>query len=101
MTQTIWKYTLEINDHDQCVVMPLSSTVLKTHIKGSDIYLWALVHPEQQQEKRHFRVFGTGHAIPLTYTYLDTVQSPPFVWHIFEKRTPAQTLIKALLSLDT
>ena len=52
--------------------------------------VWALVNTEEGKTvRRMFRVYGTGREIkePLEgLDYIGTVQTGPFVWHVFERK---------------
>jgi hypothetical protein len=84
----ILKYPLEVTD-EQEVTIPHPATVLSVQLQGDQICLWALTDPEGAPVKRIIRFFGTGHTIPSDedFSYLGTVQEPPFVWHVLAKIT--------------
>lgn len=46
---------------------------------------WFLVEPTGEKRPRKFKIYGTGHDIPISSRYLGTFQSPPYVWHLFEE----------------
>ncbi len=84
MARTIWKYPLDLADDIQEIEMPAGARVVSVAMQGDSPTIWALVHPEQPLEKRHFSIHGTGHAIPNGEGYLGACLAPPFVWHVFE-----------------
>jgi hypothetical protein len=45
-----------------------------------------LVDIDAECEFRNFAIVGTGHDFPEAddFTYINTIQDGPFVWHIFE-----------------
>jgi len=49
--RTIWKYPLDVVD-SQFVVMPLGAEILTVQIQNEEPYLWTLVDPHPQLEKK-------------------------------------------------
>jgi len=87
MTNTIWKYPLDVTDH-QTVMMPKGARILAAQLQGITPYLWAIVDPKNEPEPRAIRIIGTGHAFdPFRGVHLGTVQQGIFVWHIFEEES--------------
>ncbi len=81
MTKQIWKYPMGIcSTHE----MPHGAEFLSVETQGDTAVAWFLVIPTEDKEPRKFKIYGTGHDIPLREKYLGTFQSPPFVWHLFE-----------------
>lgn len=84
--RVIWKFKLHIMD-EQYVEMPLGIQFLDAQFQGKNLYLWALVSPDEALHQHRFFVVGTGNPFPREATYhIATVQQPgtPLVWHIFE-----------------
>ena len=56
------------------------------------VCLWAMSNTEESKTvRRMFRIYGTGKPInedPLDLDYIGTVQTGPFVWHVFERKEP-------------
>lgn len=54
--------------------------------KDNVVEFWSLVHPGALPAKRAFRVFGTGHTLPLGLRHVGTTISTSklFAWHLFE-----------------
>jgi len=62
--KTIYKYLLEpitLNKVD----MPTGSEILSVAFQRDNLYIWAKVDIEATLSTRKFKVFGTGHEIPL------------------------------------
>lgn len=88
MHETIWKFTLP--QQDEIVLdMPLGARILSVQGQDGEVRLWALVVPEAATERRHFRIFGTGHTVVHAerLVYLGSVQVADgrLVWHVFEQ----------------
>jgi len=81
----IWKYELRVDDR-LTVIMPRGARILSVGVQGKTICLWAMVNPETaEQELRIIAIYGTGNPLPEDPgTFIGTVQTPPFVWHVFE-----------------
>jgi len=65
---------------------------LHTKSKKTTVCLWAMSNTEESKTvRRMFRIYGTGKPInedPLDLDYIGTVQTGPFVWHVFERKEP-------------
>lgn len=88
----IYKYNLEATD-EQTLLMPLGARILCVQMQGPALCLWAEVDDAQTvEERRAFRVIGTGHPIPdaASLTYIGTVQmrGGQLIFHVYEKRLP-------------
>lgn len=70
------------------VMMPVDARILWCDVQNGEICLWALCEAGVPREYREFTIFGTGNEIEDIYflDYIGTIQLPPFVWHIFEKK---------------
>ena len=87
----ILKYPIEILDR-QSLILPRGFRLLDAQPQNGVLCLWAVV-PEPGDTEEPFssvdvviRIVGTGNSLPQDQlTYLNTVQMPPFVWHIFYK----------------
>jgi hypothetical protein len=88
--KTIWKYQLK--DTNQNIEVPKGSKILTAQIQNNEITLWFLIKDsEAEKEKRHFKVYGTGHSIDgvvtdRTHQYINTLQfhGGSLVLHCFE-----------------
>lgn len=89
MTKFIYKYPLQITDH-QLVKMPLDSDVLSVDEHRGQLCLWAMVDPQSRDViQRRIEIIGTGNPIPELQSifrrqFIGTVVMDPFVWHVFE-----------------
>ncbi len=82
--KTIWKFPIEIIDHPS-VQMPFGSMVLHAGAQNGNLFLWALVDPDEPMAERCFAIYGTGRNGPESTTgYVGTIFDGSFVWHIFE-----------------
>jgi len=86
--KTIYKYKL--NPGYTELELPLNAEVLHADCVGNDVFIWCLVHPEEDyaKEKRVFQVFGTGFNIPedKRFEYVSTCKmyDGALIWHVFE-----------------
>lgn len=69
--------------------MPRGAKALTVQVQNGAPRLWALVDPEQPEERRVFEVYGTGHKIPdihsVVYVGTFQVDDGAFVFHLFER----------------
>ena len=83
----IFKYQLETTDLQQ-IEMPEGATILCIQTQNNVPCIWAMVNPINQNIKRSFEIFGTGHSIPNSgeRKYIGTYQlsSGLLVFHCFE-----------------
>ncbi len=80
---TIWKFPIEVTD-EQHVNMPRGAKVLTVQFQAGSITIWALVDPTASKVKRRVRVVGTGNPCDVDrFDHIGSVQTPPFVWHVF------------------
>ncbi len=79
---SVWKYPLSMGHTD--VELPGGAKVLHVDEQDGIPQMWVLVDTEAPKEPRQFEVRGTGHNVEEGRIYVDTWQSPPYVWHLFE-----------------
>ena len=80
----IWKFSLDAPGPVIAVMMPEGARVLSVQMQAGRPQMWAAVNTEAPEVTRLFRVVGTGMQLPAVSDYIGTIQSPPFVWHVFE-----------------
>ena len=86
MTETIWKFEIEVDDKIK-IEMPKNSEILCVQVQNGKPCIWAKVIKENSKEIRFFTVFGTGHEIKEhNLNYIGTFQlfEGRFVGHLFE-----------------
>lgn len=87
MPCTIWKFTTAVADSIE-LDLPAGARILDVAQKpGHQLVFWALVDPGVAEERRHFRVYGTGQPIgedPGEHVASVSSPSSAFVWHVFE-----------------
>jgi hypothetical protein len=78
----IYKYELK----EGSVEMPIGAKILSIQYQNNRPYIWALVDTDVECDFRYFTIVGTGEDFPEAddFTYINTIQDGPFVWHIFE-----------------
>jgi len=79
----VYKYKISIFD-DTLIWLPKGAEVLHADTQDDDIYIWALINPENKSEGRTFTVYGTGHEIHENVKYITTFFHGRYVWHVFE-----------------
>lgn len=66
--------------------------------RDETVCLWAMSNTgESRKVRRLFRIYGTGRPIeePLeSLNYIGTVQTGPFVWHVFERNVSKMKIRK-------
>lgn len=81
--KTIWKFKLSSG----IIEIPKNSIILTVQTQHEKPYLWAIVDPIDETEKRYFNIYGTGHDLPNNPgIYIGTFQvlNEDFVFHVFE-----------------
>lgn len=80
----IFKYPIQITDRET-IEMPGGAKILSAQVQGNTICLWAEVDTEMVPQPRTIAVYGTGNPMPEDPgLFIGTVQTPPFVWHVYE-----------------
>ena len=84
----VFKYPIDITDL-QYVMIPKDAEILTVQTQGEkeELYIWALVDPKLENQKRMIRIIGTGHEIYETnIKFIDTFQifHGKGVFHVFE-----------------
>ena len=82
--RTIWKYELS---PDVYLTIPINGEILTVQTQNKKVVMWVVVNPEHDTERRHFKVFGTGHMITdEMIEYINTFQfnNGAFIFHVFE-----------------
>ena len=91
MERTVWKFRINLDDYT-VLYMPKGAMSLSVQMQGEDIVLYALVTlpvQDDEQERRTFRLAGTGHPIELVEDeWLDFIGTVMYhhglVFHLFE-----------------
>jgi hypothetical protein len=82
---TIWKYKLE---PETLFLMPIGAKILCLKVQDDTPFMWVLVDPTADKEKRIFRSYGTGEEMPDNPgTYIGTILNckGTKVFHVFEE----------------
>ncbi|AYB69788.1 hypothetical protein SEA_EMIANNA_69 [Gordonia phage Emianna] len=100
MTQTIWKFTIPIEDEVEVAInnakllrwLPRGDAFLRHRqadsliIDEHVIELWAIVELHAgHHERRTVHVRGTGHPLGNVGEYIATLRDGIFVWHVFDR----------------
>jgi len=85
----IFKYDIPVADHFE-LDLPLNAEVLTFQSQRGSFYIWAIIEEGLNDEKRYFRLAGTGHDLtedsPKIKKYIGTAQiaNGGLVFHLFE-----------------
>lgn len=86
MKKTIWKFAFQISD-EIIIDMPKGAEILTLQTQHGIAFLWALVDPNAEKERRFFDLYGTGHPIDMSIDryYVGTFQvaGGDLVFHLF------------------
>jgi hypothetical protein len=85
--KTIYKYTLELADH-QTIEVPADAEFLTAQMQNGKLCVWAIVDTDNLTEKEYFVIVGTGSGMPdrpKILQFLGTVQQAggALIWHVF------------------
>lgn len=71
----------------QTIQLPVAARILSVQVQGASVALWYLKHKDQKNKVgRTIRIVGTGHELDFfPGTFLGTLQTPPYVWHVFDQ----------------
>lgn len=86
MMKQIYKYETHAHYINITFNIPVGAKFLSLQSQNSFLCFWFLVAPENQREKRHFRIIGDWDFDDNHLEYIGTVQDGSFVWHVFEER---------------
>jgi len=85
----IYKYPVMITDEQLIKNVPSNYKIMKAAFQGDQLCLWIMINTDDYLTTDIcLHIYGTGHDIPddiSNLTYIDSVQSLSFVWHVFEK----------------
>lgn len=82
--KTIWKYEIAIAD-EQVIQMPGGAEILTVQVQHGTPCIWAIVDSDNASNPRRFRMYGTGHKVDETGTYVGTfhIRNGTLVFHLF------------------
>jgi len=90
--KTIWKYSFHVKD-EFALQLPAGAEIVSVERQGDDVYvgtIWAIVDTDAAVWLRSFACRGTGHPLPENALHVASWQDPPFVWHLFEYKSPQE-----------
>lgn len=90
----VHRYEVPVDDQAHTIMLPGYARVLHVDCRRRGVVeFWTeVIRSERAAEVYHdqpreYRVFGTGHPIPLTgWHYQGTALDGPLVWHLYERR---------------
>lgn len=84
--RTIYKYDISQSNGPH----EIRGEILHVAMQGRNVCVWAIHDDDNRLQRKVFHVVGTGMALPKYFgvehhaaIYIGTVQSGPFVWHVF------------------
>lgn len=81
----IWKFDVPIVLEGTEIWMPKGAVIIHVGAQQSDtVSFWAIVDKDVLEQRRTFRVVGTGHEFAARGRYIGTVFIGTFVWHLLE-----------------
>lgn len=84
--KAIWKFPIPAHPGPFSLSLPLGAQPLDVQLQDEEPMLWALVETAAPTKPRKFVVVPTGAAFdPYGWRYVATLQTPPYVWHIFAR----------------
>jgi hypothetical protein len=92
MKKFVFKYSLDVKDGIQEIIMPIGSEILTVQMQGEILCMWTLVNtdPLTEKRKRHIEIFAEGDEISYVmgqdWIYISTFQTRggSLVFHAFE-----------------
>lgn len=84
--KVIWKYPLNlVADKAEPIFVPSDYEILSAGLDPKNqLCVWIAVDSDSiARTPLYFTIVGTGHFEPEGFTYLDTVKTGPFMWHIY------------------
>lgn len=87
MRYVIWKYKLEVADH-QTLQLPINAQPLSVGLVKNEPYLWVRVDADSPKESRGVLILATGRTIPEEHLFLDRfigrlTTDEGFEFHVF------------------
>ena len=88
MTTKIWKFAAPLKEVFELTVMNGAKPLAVQMQSGfDDPQLWMEVDEHGIKINMRFQWVGTGHDVPPFATYVGTVQTGRFVWHLYSLDT--------------
>jgi hypothetical protein len=81
--KTIFKIAFDVTDYFT-IPVPDGAAIVHVDAQAGIPTMWVHVDTSAPVVERNFAVVGTGQRVAPSWTYIETFQMPPFVWHLFE-----------------
>tara|TARA_R110000803_G_C11777979_1_gene296209 strand:+ start:260 stop:517 length:258 start_codon:yes stop_codon:yes gene_type:complete len=83
--KTIYKYQLNAISMVTEIPIPRKAKVLKCGLQNNQVFIWAMVQTDNEDEIRSFEVCPTGEEVDVkAKNHIGTIFQDELVWHIFE-----------------
>jgi hypothetical protein len=81
--KTVYKWPIPMQERTFTLDLPKGWKFLSLMLQGDRPHVWLEVQDGIAREEFDFGLYGTGHEIPLSATYLASFQFGPFVFHLY------------------
>lgn len=93
MSREVRKFEVPMGVGTDRVEMPIGAQIVDVGTQETDVYVWALVNPENPIGRRRLAYFATGSLVPDGWDYIGTAHiigrdplgGSAYVWHVFEE----------------
>lgn len=82
--KTVYKYPVPRHSTGFGLMLPVGAKFIRIGFQREELQIWFEVIPGNSLESVSFKVFGTGHEIPDSATWLATFDDGPFVLHLYK-----------------
>ena len=88
--KVVHKFPVPLRGAMSSVGMPKEAKLLHFDAQGDELFVWALVDPDELMEYRTFFIAGTGHTLPEQNIHIHEhvgscmMRNGALVWHLFE-----------------
>lgn len=84
MSRRVWKFPLDLEAGSQSLRLPQETRIVHVAMQAGAPTLWALIDTGAPTVQRDFVIRATGEPVAIDETYVGTVFTEIFVWHVFE-----------------
>lgn len=98
----MFRYVVPVDDEAHEFALTCNPVTVAATPDGRAVEFWAENYSENLSVKRWFRVFGTGHEVPVNAIYIGTASRTPagLVWHLYEVPKYLQISVDVSASIE-